>query len=272
MNSLMLQQQSLLDALFARPGSAQATGAQHHLHTQLDTHASRGLMAYQANGHALAERCLRAAYPVVAQLLGDDSVNALARDLWHSHPPRRGDLAQWGDALSTFLANNEQLADLPWLADVARVEWALHRAASAQDANTDLPSFARLTSEDPEALTLLLAPGTTLITSAWPVVSLVTAHTVGEPTLAEVGQRVRDRVGETAVVWRQGWRPCVAVCPADALAMLQALLRGAPLTDSLGQAAAGFDFSDWLTSSVQSGLVIGVASAMPRHQPTGETP
>ena len=68
MNALMLQQQGLLDALFARPGRTQSTGALHHLHAQLDTHMSRGLMVYQANGHALAERCLRAAYPVIAQL------------------------------------------------------------------------------------------------------------------------------------------------------------------------------------------------------------
>jgi Putative DNA-binding domain len=272
MNTLMLQQQSLLDALFARPGSPQATGAVHHLNTWIEPRASRGLMAYQANGHALAERCLSAAYPVVAQLIGQDSVHALARDLWHRHPPVGGDLAQWGDALPAFLSDNDPLADVPYLADVARVEWALHRAASAPDADTDLPGFGRLSTEDPESLTLRLAPGTVLIPSAWPVVSLIHAHIASEPTLAEAGRRVRDRVGETAVVWRQGWRPCVAVCPADPLAMLQALLRGAPLTDALGQAGAGFDFSDWLTASVQSGLVIGVASAMPRHHPTGETP
>lgn len=264
MNALMLQQQSLLNALFARPGSAQANGALHHLHTQLDTHASRGLMAYQANGHALAERCLLAAYPVIAQLIGSENFNALARDLWHSEPPRHGDLAQWGDALPAFLAVNEQLADVPYLADVAQVEWAVHRAAGAPDAEPDLPSFVRLSSEDPETLTLLLAPGTVLITSAWPVVSLVTAHTTGEPTLAEVGQRVRDRVGETAVVWRQGWRPCVAVCPAGAPGLLRALQRGAALTEALGQAADGFDFSDWLTQAVHSGLVLGVADATPQ--------
>ena len=272
MNSLMLQQQSLLDALFARPGSNQSTGALHHLHTQLEMHASRGLMAYQANGHALAERCLLAAYPVIAQLIGAESFNALARDLWHKHPPRCGDLAQWGDALPGFLATSEQLADVPYLADVARVEWALHRAASAADADTDLPSFARLSSEDPEALTLRLAPGTVLLTSAWPVVSVVTAHTAGEPTLAEAGRRLRKGLGETAVVWRQGWRPCVAACPSNVPGVLQALLAGATLTEALVQAPADFDFSDWLTQAVHSGLVTGVTDATNPAPQTEESP
>ena len=51
------------------------------------------------------------------------------------------------------------------LGDVARAEWALHRAASAADAEPDLPSFARLASEDPHGLTLSLSPGATVIGS-----------------------------------------------------------------------------------------------------------
>ena len=267
MNTLMLQQQSLLDALFAHPGSTQASSALQHLHTLLEPQAARGLMAYQANGHALAERCLLATYPVIAQLLGQDNFAALARDLWHRQPPHCGDLAQWGDALPAFLADNDQLTEVPYLADVARVEWALHRAAGAADAQPDLHSFARLSTEDPQALTLALAPGTVLISSAWPVVSLVTAHTDNEPSLAEAGQRLRDRVGETALVWRQGLRPCVAACPADALGVLQALLAGAALPDALGFAGPDFDFSNWLTPAVHSGLVIGVADATPPPTP-----
>jgi hypothetical protein len=269
-NTLLLQQQSLLDALFARPGSTHASSAMQHLHALLEPQAARGLAAYQANGHALAGRSLLGAYPVIAQLLGVDNFQALARDLWHHHPPVCGDLARWGGALPAFLANNEQLAELPYLADVARVEWALHQAAGAADALADLHSFARLSHEDPVALTLVLAPGTALINSGWPVVSLVSAHTENQPSLAEAGQRVRDRVGETAVVWRQGLRPCVAACPAHTHGVLQALLAGATLPDALDRAGAGFDFSDWLTQAVHSGLVTGVADATPQH--TKETP
>ncbi len=270
MNTLALQQQALLDALFARPGSGGASSALLQLRALLKPPSARGLMAYQANGHALAERSLLGAYPVIAQLLGADNFNGLARDLWHRHPPVCGDLAQWGDALPAFLADNEQLTEVPYLADVARVEWALHRAAGAVDAQADLQSFARLSHEDPAALMLVLAPGTALISSAWPVVSLVSAHTDRQPSLAEAGQRVRDRVGETAVVWRQGLRPCVAACPAHTSGVLRALLAGATLPDALDQAGSEFDFSDWLTQAVHDGLVTGVTDA-PLH-PTTDTP
>lgn len=264
--TLAQQQQLLLDALFARPGDGRLA-ADARLTALLDTrHAqsARGLVAYRSNGRAMAERALRAAYPVIAAMLGNPSFELLARDLWHTHPPRGGDLAQWGDALPGFLQANDQLSDVPYLGDVARAEWALHRAGSAADAEPDLPSFARLASENPQGLTLSLSPGTTVIGSRFPVASLVTAHLFGDPCLAEAAQRLRDGIGELALVWRQGLRPRIAAIDLSAAALVQALQAGADLPGALDAACAAdteppsFDFSAWLTAAVTDGLVIGV--------------
>ena len=188
MTTLAQQQQALLgDAAGPagqRPGRRGADGAST---ARVLAPWARGLTAYQANGHDLAERCLRAAYPVVAALVGDDSFATMARELWHRHPPERGDLACWGDALAAFVEPNPQLADVPYLADVARVEWALHRAAGAPDAAADPASFALLSQADPDAVTLRLAPGTTVIASVWPVATLVTAHLLAEPATGRRG-------------------------------------------------------------------------------------
>ena len=264
--TLAQQQQLLLDALFARPGDGRHA-ADARLNTQLDVwhpQSARGLAAYRSNGHAMAERALRAAYPVIAAMFGEQNFDLLARDLWHTHPPRGGDLAQWGDALPGFLQANDQLSDVPYLGDVARAEWALHRAGSAADAEPDLPSFARLASENPQGLTLSLSPGTTVIGSRFPVASLVTAHLFGDPCLAEAAQRLRDGIGELALVWRQGLRPRIAAIDLSAAALVQALQAGADLPGALDAACAAdteppsFDFSAWLTAAVTDGLVIGV--------------
>lgn len=264
--TLAQQQQLLLDALFARPGDGRHA-ADARLNTQLDVwhpQSARGLAAYRSNGHAMAERALRAAYPVIAAMFGEQNFDLLARDLWHTHPPRGGDLAQWGAALSGFLQASDALSDAPYLGDVARAEWALHRAASAADAEPDLPSFARLASENPQGLTLSLSPGTTVIGSRFPVASLVTAHLFGDPSLAEAAQRLRDGIGELALVWRQGLRPRIAAIDLSAAALVQALQAGADLPGALDAACAAdteppsFDFSAWLTAAVTDGLVIGV--------------
>jgi hypothetical protein len=264
--ALAQQQNALLQALFVRPGSAAAQTVIADLHGLLqahDTQTARGLAAYQSNGHALAERALRSVYPVIADLIGQDNFAWLARDLWHEHPPQQGDLAQWGDALPVFLDGNPQLADTPYLGDVARAEWALHRAAGAPDAAPDLPSFARLAHEDPQGLTLTLAPGTAVIASNYPVASLVNAHLHGIPSLTEAGHRLREGRAEHALIWRQGWRPHIGGVDAPTAALLTALLQGADLPQALDAvtrttgAHPGFDFSAWLTAAVTDGLVMG---------------
>ncbi|MBK7991219.1 MAG: hypothetical protein IPK05_15655 [Comamonadaceae bacterium] len=63
MNALAQQQQALLGTLLALPGSAQAADAVTALRALVHSPWARGLAAYQANGHELAERSLRAAYP-----------------------------------------------------------------------------------------------------------------------------------------------------------------------------------------------------------------
>lgn len=271
--ALAESQQALLTALFAHPGDCSAGALYASLPIELDTksiQANRGWMAYRANGHALAERTLSAAYPVVAALLGADNFALLARDLWHRRPPTQGDLARWGGDLAKWLAGCDTLADVPYLADVARVEWALHGAVTGPDATVDTASFARLSGQDPATLSLVLAPGTTLINSEFPVVALITAHKTGEPALSEVGALLGAGVKQTTLVWRQGLRPRLAACPPAVQVLLSALMEGCDLVASLDATSANesansadFDFSEWLTGAVTDGLVIGVRTAAP---------
>lgn len=282
--SLAQQQHALLRALRGRPGATAADAAATPLLDLLDARhpqTARGLAAYRANGHALAERALSAAYPVVAALIGRDNFAPLARDLWQRHPPQCGDLAQWGDTLPRFLDTNAQLADVPYLSDVARAEWALHRAAGAADAAPDLASFARLAQEDPQGLALTLAPGSAVIASPHPVASLVSAHRLGEPSLAVAALRLREGLGEHALVWRQGLRPRIAPIAPAAAALVLALLAGADLPQALDAACAhatpaeAFDFTAWLNAAVTDGLVTGVhrlATSLPLPTPAKEIP
>ena len=253
MSTLERQQQMLLDALFAWP----AQNAMKEVAVHAMDSGARGLKAYQTNGHVLAERALLAAYPVVAQIIGLESFADLARALWHAHPPVRGDLAQWGDALPRFLQSSNQLQDAPYLADVACVEWALHCAATVVDGVSDPASLAWLTTNDPAALTLVLCSGCAAIHSDWPVASILSAHREGAPTLPEVGVQLRERIGQNVVVWRQGLRPRVRQALPGEIACLQGLWAGQSLAQAL-QGAPALEFGAWFPMAFQTGLVWGV--------------
>lgn len=242
------RQQRLLDALWRRP------------HTLPET---AGLRAYRAHAGAAAERALAAACPTVQQLMGEDSFAALARALWHHAPPDRGDLAQWGDALPAFLAADSSLSGEPYLADVARVDLALHSAESAADAALDPATLQRLAGHPPETLRLRLAPGATLVVSPHPVATIVNAHrSAAEDRFAPVRAAFAAGQGEAAFVWRRGWRGDVAALDASEAAFVQALLAGADLAAAL-DAAPELDFETWLGRALGDGWLAGIECLPP---------
>lgn len=240
--SLATQQNDLLAAIFAPRTQTPA----------------RGLAAYRANAHASAERALQAAYPVLAQLVGDGDFAYLARDFWQRQPPAYGDLAQWGATLPAFLANSQQLRDTPYLADVAHIEWALHTCAGAADRSADTASFALLTQHPAEQLVFMLAPGAQVISSAYPAASIVLAH-LSQGTMAQAAQLLRAGVGGTALVWRQGFAPRLCELPVAQRSFTQAVCQGHTVAQALDAAAVAFDFSAWLNAQVHAGLVLGLA-------------
>lgn len=254
--TLASQQQALLSLLLGRTDALPALLAQHD-----SSSTARGLQAYRANAHELAARALQAAYPVVAQLLGEESFADLARAFWHAHPPACGDMARWGARLPAFLQISEQLAEEAYLCDVARVEWALHQATSATDADAEPATLALMMTHDPSMLFLALAPGAAVIASAYPIASIVTAHLQGEPTLEEAGRRLRAGLAEAALVWRKGFKPCVRQMDGAEAAFVTAVLQGRALEEALQEALHGapaFDFNTWLPNAVQSGLLLAV--------------
>lgn len=249
---LQQQQQALLLALFQPLASASKTLAPH-----VRSNWERGLDVYKSNAQVLALRALQATYPVLAQLLGLESFTGLAHAFWNACPPQRGDMAQWGDALPDFIARSSQLQDEPYLCDVAFAEWALHQAASAADADTDASSFALMLSEDPVHICLRLAPGTCIISSRYPVASIMSAHMDGTPSLDEAGSRLRQGHGESALIWRHGYKPCLRLALPGEADLLNVLLAGDSLAKALAESSE-LDFNLWLTQAVNTGLLLAV--------------
>jgi len=263
--SLAGDQQAMLDAVFGRWDEA----ALRDKVAQEDTLRVRGLQAYRSNGHALAQRALAGTFPVTLQMLGQENFEALARAFWHASAPEKGDIAQWGIGLPEFISTAPQLAEEPQLPDVARVEWALHAAATATDIQPDPTSFALLMEQDPALLALLPASGLCVVDSLWPVVTIINAHLTSELSLDHAAQRLRDGVGEAAVIWRQGFKPMLREAMTGEAAFLAAVLAGLSLgtaPDAALESNSEFDFNQWLAAAVQSGLIAGATPIQPEEK------
>ncbi|MEO5660733.1 MAG: DNA-binding domain-containing protein [Polaromonas sp.] len=79
-------------------------------------------------------RALRLSYPAVDRLVGAEFFDAAARDFMVEQPPRSSYLDEFGGDFPAFLERFAPAASLPYLGDVARLEWSVSRALHAPDA------------------------------------------------------------------------------------------------------------------------------------------
>ena len=254
MNREALRQQMLMRALWR-----DETALQGWARAPARASAAQGVAAYRGNAGALAARALGGAFPTLAALIGAESFAALARHFWHEHPPVRGDVGEWGDALPAFVAASEQLAAEPYLADSARLDWAVHAATRAADVSGDWPpALDALTSTDPALLRMQLAAGATVVESRWPVATLWHAHHRGAPfdsvrAAFEAGRQ------ETALVWRDdGFVMHVEALDTADASFTAVLSRGASLAAALDAAGADFAFDRWLARALRSRWLIAL--------------
>lgn len=201
-----------------------------------------GLAVYRNNYRVGLMDTLAYAYPVLGQLVGEEFFSALAREYVKRHASHSGNLHRYGEAFGDFLDTFEHVQQLPYLADVARLEWQVHRAYYAADgAAPDLAALSAMLPEHWGELRFALADDVALIASPWPVATLWLAH---QPDSGVALPQHLDGHAESALVTRTaGIVRVETVTPAPA-AFLLALQHGATLeaaTDAALEQDATFD-------------------------------
>jgi len=218
---------------------------------------AEGLAAYRGNGHEHARLALRAQFPTVLAMLGDDAFDTVAVRHWLARPPRRGDLAWIGEDFADTLAEQGALRDWPWLVDSARLDWALWHVQRDPSAALQAEDLQRLATQPPQTLRLHLAPGARLIASDWPIVTLWQLHRDPEPD-ALACRNALQQGGQTAWVWCLGWQPCAEAIAPSAAHWMHALQTAPTLDAALAACNDDFDLAAWLHRAVQQGWIAAV--------------
>jgi hypothetical protein len=219
------------------------------------------LALYRANIRITRERALANAYPVVRALVGDEFFARLAGAYVHAHPDASGDLNDVGARLAQFLGAFEPARSLPYLADVAALEWSVHRAARAADATAVARHrIARLPPADLLSMRFGLHPACAWIESEFPVASIWLAHQPGT-TVALPAEIARS---EVALVVRPRWHAQVLLSSAGEVAALARLQAGADMEHAIGaalRADAGFNFARALVRWLDYAVLVEMTPA-----------
>ncbi|MDB5801868.1 MAG: hypothetical protein JWL63_2807 [Rhodocyclales bacterium] len=231
MSELLLAQRRFAKGVIG--GTAQAAD----LH-MLDGDPARNrelLAVYRGNAVANASKALSLTYPVIEKIVGEEFFSGLCRAYWTESPSRSGDLNEYGEDFSAFLAAFPHARDMPYLADVAQVEWCVHHALHAADHVA--VTLAQLGAEPAESIGQLrfgLQPVLALMQSQWPVATIWQQHR------ADYAHEINIDLNhaECIAVHRLGLRVEVAVLSDAELALWHQAQSGQPLATMLDTAFA----------------------------------
>jgi len=182
---------------------------------------------------------LAARYPVVRRLAGEQSFLGAARGYVFTRPPRSPNLTRYGETFPHFLRSLGSTASIDYLADIAELESAHHKARHASHRTAvDVRTLASRSLERLRASRVGFHPSMSVVASRYPIVTVWEANrTDGEPSAI-----VRWNA-EAALVARPLAGVEIRRLPAGGIAFFGALLAGATIGDAV--AAGNSDAPDF---------------------------
>lgn len=140
------------------------TSAASHLVEDGVIAAPRRLNIHRNNYRGGLVGALRITYPAIDRLVGAEFFDGAAARFVAENAPPIAYLNAYGAGFGDFLENFPQAASVPYLADVARLEWAANCAANAPDAPVMDPSaLAGLDEADQGCVRFIPHPSVQLI-------------------------------------------------------------------------------------------------------------
>ena len=261
MPSLRELQQGFASALFAADGAAPSFGI------AAPADPSERIAIYRTAMFVNYRKALGATYAVVQRLVGAPFFNATVDGFVRAHASISGDLNVYGDEFGNFLADYPHARDLPYLPDVARLEWAIDEAQRAADCarapETVLAALGAVAPEDFVSVRFAVDPSCRLVVSPFPILRI---WQVNQPD--HQGDDTVDLVAgaDALLIRRETTGVSLSQLAPGEHAFVGAIVAGAPLGAALEAAqAAGvaFDLGAMLRKHIASGTIVGVRNPGP---------
>ena len=142
-------------------------------------------------------------FPVCKSLVGDAFFEAMAESYIKSHRPTKDRLDDYGESFSLFLPTFAPVQSLPYLPDMATLEWQVHQVFHAKDVAPDNNAVVLQKMEsgevDPLSISLVNIPGLAVLSLAYPVQKLLEMYWLDD--WQEVAMDLEDT---QLLLWRNG--------------------------------------------------------------------
>lgn len=223
-------------------------------------HAGR-LRVYRNNTTILLTDALGDNFPVVRRLVGEEFFAAMARPFLRAHPPAGPCLFEYGAAFPDFIETFPPAAGLLYLADVARLEWAVAQAVHAADAPVlSARGLLAALAEGIDRITLRVHPALGIVVSPYPIDRIWDINQDGADPDAVVELA---RGGVRLAVTRPEATPRIRALSCGGHAVLRALIEGLSVERAARageEAEAGFDPAAALAGLTADGAFSGFSA------------
>jgi len=222
------------------------------------------LHVYVAGYPARALEALAETFPAVAHVVGEGAFRALVQRYVDAIPLRSYNLNDAGAALPQFLADDVLTTTLPFLPDLAQLEWQVAQAFHADDEPALEPAtLADWTPAQWEHAVLRFQPWVGLVVSKWPIREIWQCRTMA---VEDIDVDLRNRPDRVLVRRAKHAVECESIDPAEAAA-LAALIEGHALGKVLASLVAEDDpnsvfrwFARWTALRMITGCLAVSAS------------
>ncbi len=218
---------------------------------------ARRLGIYRNTVFTNLREALRAIFPVVERLVGADFFTGCSDEYIRRYPSPAGDLNRFGAQFGEFLAGFAPAASLPYLPDVARLEWRAHQVYHAADAAAlDVARLTAVTPERYETLRFTLHPACALFASRYPVHRI---WQVNQPDSASAQEVNLDSGGVKLLIERDGVHIVPRLLSDGEWALLQSFAAGedfATACDAALSAEADYDIGSALQKLITRSTLI----------------
>jgi hypothetical protein len=264
----MKYQQRLIDALFNPPQISERP---------LENESSLpALKVYSNNYIESGIRALSITYRTVLALISEESFRSLAAAYIHKYPKTCFDWADYGEYLSDFMFDIDEFANMPFLPELAAIDWRLLHIERAQNEVFDAASFGLLQTHNMEQLFFKAAPGLQTLNVLFPVHELYQlAHDMyeqGSATTAQEAKKLRinkinilvndainSKVYRSIVLWREEYKGLFEYTDANALNAFASMQNNeciAKVLSHFGEDQSAM--TNWLQQHIQSKKIYAV--------------
>lgn len=193
------------------------------------SHSER-LNIHRNNTTILLCEALGATFRVVKQLVGEEFFDSAATLYVRAQPPRSPCLFEYGQSFPDFLASLPSAAGLPYLSDVALLEWQWNAAFHARDVKPlSSEDLAAIAPEEYEHLSFEPHPTLRLVSSDFPIKEI---WDINQPDADPEASVNLDEGGQSLVVLRAQNRVEMIELSAGGFALIDQLASGAKLLDA----------------------------------------